>query len=200
MTLPLWSIIPCLWIAWAIYWKVSARNLKPILRRESLASRASHIVPLAAAVVLLVPSALPGGFLSGRILPATYLDFWTGVAMLAAGLAFTVWARVNLGSNWSGTVTVKSGHELVRTGPYAWVRHPIYTGLLLAFAGCAVARGDWRGLLALAVAFAALWRKLRIEERWLEQTFGQAYTEYRMEVPALIPSPWSTHRRRSDAR
>lgn len=187
ISLSLWSIFPALWIVWVIYWKLSARNLKPVLRRESLASRASHLVPLALAVVLLVPHSVPGTFLTGRILPQTLVDFWAGVALVVLGLAFTVWARIHLGSNWSGTVTVKSGHELVTTGPYAWVRHPIYTGLLLALTGCTIARGDLRGLVALVIAVAALWRKLRIEERWMEQTFGQAYTEYRAEVPALIP-------------
>ena len=92
-----------------------------------------------------------------------------GVAAVAAGLAFTVWARICLGRNWSGTVTLKQDHELVRTGPYRFVRHPIYTGLLVAIAGSAVVRGEWRAALALVIAFAALWRKLRLEERWLEK-------------------------------
>jgi len=113
--------------------------------------------------------------------------YLVGVLVLAGGLAFTVWARVILGRNWSGTVTLKEGHELIRSGPYRFVRHPIYTGLLVAFAGSAIARGEWRGLVALAIAFAALWRKLKLEERWLGETFGDAYERYRAEVPALIP-------------
>lgn len=172
-----------------IYWRISARNLKPVLRRESFLSRASHIFPLMVAVLLLVPSRLPGEFLNIRMLPVSNIGFWAGVLVLVAGLGFTVWARVVLGGNWSGTVTVKEHHELIRTGPYARVRHPIYTGLLLAFAGCAIARGDLSGLLGLVVAFAALWHKLQIEEHWMETTFGQAYTDYRAHVPALIPFP-----------
>ena len=92
-----------------------------------------------------------------------------------------------LGRNWSGVVTVKQDHELIRSGPYRYVRHPIYTGLLIAFAGSAIARGEWRGILALAIVFAALWRKLRLEERWMIETFGDAYLRYRAEVRALIP-------------
>ena len=100
---------------------------------------------------------------------------------------FAIWARNVLGRNWSGIVTLKQDHELIRTGPYRYVRHPIYTGLLIAFAGSAIARGEWRGLLALAIAFVALWRKLKLEEQWMIETFGDAYRRYRDEVRALIP-------------
>jgi len=93
------------------------------------------------------------------------------VLIVAAGLGFTVWARIHLGRNWSGTVTLKQGHEFVRSGPYRYVRHPIYTGLLAAFAGSALARGELRGIVAVAIAFAALWRKLKLEERWLGEAF-----------------------------
>ena len=92
-----------------------------------------------------------------------------------------------LGRNWSGIVTVKQDHELVRSGPYRWVRHPIYTGLLIAFVGTAISRGEWRGVLAVLIVFAALWRKLQLEERWMIETFGDAYLRYRAEVRALIP-------------
>ena len=74
-----------------------------------------------------------------------------------------------------------------RSGPYRLVRHPIYTGLLLAFLGTAIAIGQWRGVLALLIVFVALWRKLRLEERWLGEIFGEAYARYRAEVAALIP-------------
>jgi protein-S-isoprenylcysteine O-methyltransferase Ste14 len=92
-----------------------------------------------------------------------------------------------LGKNWSGTVTIKEGHELIMSGPYAVVRHPIYTGLLLAFLGSALARGDWRAVLAFALAAAALWRKLRFEERWMRAQFGDAYAAYARRVSALVP-------------
>jgi protein-S-isoprenylcysteine O-methyltransferase Ste14 len=113
--------------------------------------------------------------------------FWVGAALTAAGLLFTVWARVHLGTNWSGTVTLKRGHELITSGPYAFVRHPIYTGLLLAFLGSALARDEWRGVLALALVALALWRKLRNEERWMREQFGDAYSAYSKRVAALVP-------------
>ena len=84
-------------------------------------------------------------------------------------------------------MTVKQEHELIRGGPYAQVRHPIYTGLLLAFIGTAIVRGEWRGVLAVLIVFAALWRKLRLEERWMTETFGDEYRRYRERTAALIP-------------
>ena len=110
-----------------------------------------------------------------------------GVGLVVAGLLLCVWARVVLGGNWSGTVTLKRDHEIVRTGPYRWVRHPIYTGLLVMFLGSAFAEGEWRGLIALVLVFAALWRKLKLEERWLGEHFGAAYAAYRECSSALIP-------------
>lgn len=175
------------WMAWIVYWWISARNVKLTIRHESVGSRLAHIIPLVVAGWLIAAPKLPGDALSSRLLPATLIVYLIGTAITAAGLGFSVWARVHLGRNWSGTVTLKEGHELVRSGPYRFVRHPIYTGLLVAFAGSAFARGEWRGVLAFAIAFAALWRKLRLEERWLEETFGEAYARYRTEVAALIP-------------
>jgi protein-S-isoprenylcysteine O-methyltransferase Ste14 len=102
-------------------------------------------------------------------------------------MLFTVRARLHRGGNWSGIVTIKHDHELIANGPYAIVRHPIYTGLLIAFIGSAMALGEWRGVLAVLVAWWALWRKLRLEERWMAECFGQQYEAYCQRVPALVP-------------
>lgn len=110
-----------------------------------------------------------------------------GICFVALGLGVSVLARVWLGGNWSGTVTLNQVHELIRTGPYRFVRHPIYTGLLLAVLGSAIAENEWRGLLGFAVIVLAFVHKLGIEERFLTQQFGDSYTRYRQEVPALIP-------------
>ena len=181
------NLIGTLWVAWAVYWFVASRRVKATRREESPLSRAGHIVPLGIAAWMLWAPHLPGGFLEGRFVPNSPATYWTGVVIVAAGLLFAIWARNVLGRNWSGTVTLKQDHELIRSGPYRYVRHPIYTGLLLAFAGSAIARGEWRGLVALAIAFVALWRKLKLEEKWMIETFGEAYLRYRAEVRALIP-------------
>jgi protein-S-isoprenylcysteine O-methyltransferase Ste14 len=181
------KLIGTLWAAWAIYWFVASVRVKQNRREESALSRAGHIVPLGIAAWMLWTPALPNGFLGGRFLPDVPATYWTGVVLVAFGLLFAIWARNVLGRNWSGIVTLKQDHELIRSGPYRYVRHPIYTGLLIAFAGSAIARGEWRGLVALAIVFFALWRKLRLEERWMVETFGDAYVRYRTEVRALIP-------------
>src|SRR5262249_17077424 len=111
------------------------------------------------------------------------------------GLGFAVWARVHLGRFWSGTVTLKADHALIRTGPYALTRHPIYTGLLSAFTGTALGRDSVAGLLGLGLRVAALVVKLHQEERPLRGHCGPAYQQYQAEVPALLPRPWARFRR-----
>jgi protein-S-isoprenylcysteine O-methyltransferase Ste14 len=129
----------------------------------------------------------PLGALDRRFLPRSETAYWCFAALTAAGLMFAVWARAHLGRNWSGTVTVKEEHTLITSGPYAAVRHPIYTGLLTGFLGSALALGTWRGLLAFAIVFVALWRKLLVEESFMAQTFGDSYAQYKARVRALIP-------------
>ncbi|WP_233489525.1 methyltransferase family protein [Solidesulfovibrio fructosivorans] len=140
---------------------------------------------LAGALMALPSDMLPG--FGARFAPAGEGLFWIGIGLTALGLLFAAWARHCLGANWSGVVSIQSGHELVRTGPYALVRHPIYTGLLTAFAGSALTLGQWRGVAAVALAILALWRKLALEERWLIEEFGEPYKAYRRRVRAVIP-------------
>jgi protein-S-isoprenylcysteine O-methyltransferase Ste14 len=111
----------------------------------------------------------------------------TGLILTIAGCAFAIWARVILGSNWSGRVTVKAGHELIVKGPYALARHPIYTGMLLAMAGTALAIGQWRCILGLFVFLPALAIKMSQEEHLMMRIFPKAYPPYRHRVKALIP-------------
>jgi protein-S-isoprenylcysteine O-methyltransferase Ste14 len=181
------KLIPAMWLAWAFYWALCARYAKRTVRRESLGSRAMNIVPLVIGVLLVALPHIPSAPFATRILPATLAIYGIGVAIVFLGLSFAVWARRHIGSNWSGTVTVKENHVLVRTGPYRWVRHPIYSGLLAAILGSAIARGELRGVWALVLCTSAFVVKLRLEERWMRQLFGNEYDRYRAEVPALIP-------------
>jgi len=176
-----------LWLSWALYWMISARNVKPVARVESATSRRLHTLPLMLAVILLWLPRVPILGLETRLFPWAEWEFWVGAALTAAGLAFTFWARHHLGRNWSGVVTVKQDHELVTGGPYALVRHPIYTGLLLAFVGSALARGELRGLVAVLLALASFWRKMRTEERFMSERFGAPYTAYAARVAKLVP-------------
>ncbi|HEY7640477.1 MAG TPA: isoprenylcysteine carboxylmethyltransferase family protein [Steroidobacteraceae bacterium] len=180
-------LFPALWLGWMGYWWAASFNVKTAARHETLPSRLAHIVPLMLAFLLLFPerSLIPA--LGQRFMPYFAAAFWVGAALTLAGLLFTVWARVHIGRNWSGTVTVKHDHDLITSGPYRYVRHPIYSGLVLAFVGSALARGEWRGVVALALVVGSFWRKLRLEERWMREQFGSAYEEYSRRVAALIP-------------
>lgn len=180
------TAIAALWIAWLAYWLWAARDTKKTQRREGWGSHALHHVPLAIGAILI---ALPHTFgpLDGRFVAPEPLWNAIAIALIVLGLGFSVLARRYLGRNWSGTITVKAGHELIRSGPYAYVRHPIYTGLLLALIGSVLAVGEWRALLGLAFIAAGIVRKLTIEERFMTEQFGEAYTYYRAEVPMLVP-------------
>jgi protein-S-isoprenylcysteine O-methyltransferase Ste14 len=182
-------MIPALWLAWLLYWSIAAIGAKATVREESFASRLSHTVPLAVGVALLATLNVPMAWLAVRFAPPTVGWLWLGVVLVALGLAISVAARISLGANWSSMVTLKQDDELIRTGPYRWVRHPTYTGLLLAVLGTAIALGEWRGVIALVLVAIAFMRKIAIEERFLTQHFGEAYARYSREVPSLVPLP-----------
>ena len=110
-----------------------------------------------------------------------------GAALTFAGHRLRHLGAMLLGGNWSSDVTLKRDHELIVAGPYRWVRHPIYTGILLALAGTALAIGEWRGAIAVVLASVAYWLKLKIEEAVMRRQFGENYARYAERVPALIP-------------
>ena len=181
------DLFPLLWIAWALYWWISARDVKASTRREPPLSRLLHIGPMVLGAAMLWLPRLGIAALDARFMPWAPWEFPAGVLVTVGGLAFAVWARRHIGRNWSAIVTLKQDHELVTSGPYAWVRHPIYTGLLFGFLGSAFALGQWRGLLAVAIVYLSLLRKYRLEERWMRERFGIAYDAYRARVKALVP-------------
>jgi protein-S-isoprenylcysteine O-methyltransferase Ste14 len=178
--------IPALWILWLGCWIAASRDVKRTRWRERARTRALHATPLVlCAFLLMAPRWLPAVLII-RFAPAGSVLPLFGMASVAAGLGFAGWARWHLGRNWSGWITVKDDHALIRTGPYRVVRHPIYSGLLLALAGTALAIGEWRGLLAVASAVLGFVLKLRIEEARMRETFPE-YERYRRQVAALIP-------------
>jgi protein-S-isoprenylcysteine O-methyltransferase Ste14 len=183
-------LIPALWLGWMLYWGVAAIGAKKTQQRESLKSRLSHIIPLILGVIALAVRGVLGPWLEQRLLAQTPFWFWLSAALVVGGLTFSVMARTCLGSNWSGVVTVKKDHELIRSGPYRWVRHPIYTGLLLALLGTALSIGNGRALVGLALIVVSALRKIEIEEHFLSDQFGDDYARYRAEVPALVPFVW----------
>ena len=180
------TIIPALWLAWLLYWWYSARDVKRTTQPEPLRSKLKHRVPLILGVVLFAAPRLVPKLLTRRFVPANLVYPTIGVALLALGLAFSVWARRHLGRNWSAHVVVKEDHALIRTGPYRHVRHPIYTGILLAMLGMAIAIGEWRTLVGFAFMVLSFAMKSREEESRMRETFPE-YGEYERGTAALIP-------------
>ena len=178
------------WLAVLGYWLWAARTAKPPRQQESLAVRlAAYWLPLLIAALLLGPGPWFGhSLLREQFVPHTTLVYSMGLALAAGGALLAILSRALLGRNWSATVQLKKEHELITSGPYRLVRHPIYTGFLLLFLGNAVMVGDWRGLLAVAIVFASFWRKLRLEETWLTHHFGEPYRLYQARTKALIPA------------
>jgi len=112
---------------------------------------------------------------------------WAMVAACAAGFAVCWWARLHLGRLWSGGVVVKEGHRVVDSGPYGWVRHPIYSGAFLAVTAFAAIRARPGDLLLSAGIIVFFSLKAKLEERFLRAQLGDAYDDYRQRVPMLLP-------------
>jgi protein-S-isoprenylcysteine O-methyltransferase Ste14 len=183
-------LFSAMWTSWALYWWIASRSAKRTARKESLSSRLSYIAPLLVSIYLLSARNVPVAVLRERFVPGDSSTLAVAAALTAAGLLFAVWARRHIAGNWSASVTVKEGHELVTTGPYAILRHPIYSGLLLALVSSAIAVGEWRAVLAVALALLYFVPKLRLEERWMRQEFGEAYRVYCERTRALVPFVW----------
>jgi protein-S-isoprenylcysteine O-methyltransferase Ste14 len=178
------SLSAALWIAFVVYWSAAARGAAPTQSSESARSRALHQNLMNGALLLLfIP--VPG--FRARFLPDAPFLVPVGLTFQAAFGLFAVWARRHLGRNWSGAITVAVDHQLVRTGPYRRIRHPIYTAMLGMFVGTAIVSGQMHALLAVVVIAFVYWRKIRLEETSLRQVFGTAYDAYVRESWALVP-------------
>jgi len=177
-------VIEDIWVALGIVWLLAALRLKPAQKKESSAERALYALVMMLAFWLMVDARIRIGFLGDRFVPSAG---YPGLAMVFAGAAFAAWARIYMGANWSGRVAIKQDQQLIRSGPYAIVRHPIYAGLLLAVLGTAVAIGEVGCLIAFGLAVAGWRMKWRREEQFLSEHFGAQYDDYRRHVKALIP-------------
>ena len=178
--------IPALWAAWIMLWLAAAWNVKRARWRESRRTAVWNRAPVVLGIALMVWPRLAPPILNRPLLPAGPGLPILGTLLVAAGLVFAVWARWHLGGNWSGEVTVKEGHTLIRSGPYRLVRHPIYSGVLLALIGTALAIGSARGFVATALILAGFVVKLHIEEARMRETFPE-YADYCRSTARLVP-------------
>jgi len=186
-TLTLWQIELFPWYVFAAYWAISSLRVKPTKTAENPADRIVTILAMVLSFLLLFSYYLRIGPLAWRFVPDTASVAWTGIFLTWLGVAVAIWARYCLGQYWSARVTLKEGHRLIQSGPYAYVRHPIYTGMLLAMIGTALVVGEWRGILAVALALAAHSHKAIREEALLAGEFGNEYAEYRQHTGFLFP-------------
>ena len=177
-------LVSWLWIATAIVWVVLAFGNKRTVARRGLTG---FIPVVAVAVILLTPTSLRRSGLHHQLWASSPLLCLLALLLVASGSAFAIGARLTLGRNWSSTVTLKQDHELIRRGPYALVRHPIYTGLLSMSVGTMVLTGLVESVGVVAVGIVYVVFKVRDEERLMSETFPSQYPEYRRTVKSIIP-------------
>lgn len=181
------NAIYALWILWWVSWHIAAFWAAKTVKR-GFSSGIGYILLSIAGFVLLL-SLVPPKYSTMRatlwsLEPRTA---WIFVAVGAVGFVFMWWARLHLGPLWSGGIVTKEGHRVVNKGPYALVRHPIYTGLLLLASATAAIKGDSFAVAGVVVLLVAYVLKARLEERFLAAEMGPAYESYRRRVPMLVP-------------
>jgi protein-S-isoprenylcysteine O-methyltransferase Ste14 len=184
------AIFAVIWTAWVVSWLAASFWSARTQKRAGTSIELTYRVLIGVGAVLMTPWA-------ARRLGAAPL--WSvgevGAYLLAAlalaGFALTWWARVHLGRLWSSAITRKQDHRIVDSGPYARVRHPIYTGLIVALAASAIAEATPTAVGGSALLAFGFWVKARGEERFLAAELGaETYAAYRRRVPMLLPLPW----------
>jgi protein-S-isoprenylcysteine O-methyltransferase Ste14 len=181
------TLVWLLWLGWVAYWFAAARHTAANQRIESWRTGFSYRILLLFGIVLLAFSSRPRISARYHLWSSTALTLSVGLFLIAIGLGIAIWARRHLGKYWSGRITLKVDHRLIQSGPYGWVRHPIYSGLLLALLGTVITIGTPQACVGVAVIFIAVVRKMALEEQWMAAQFGNEYEVYRRRVNALIP-------------
>ena len=175
------------WIVFIVYWTAGALKTRRTVSQESFASRYGILVLEILGYFLLFSDWAEIGILGQRVVPRTYALAITGVALTWIGIAIALWARWHLGQYWSARVTLKEGHKLIGTGPYAYFRHPIYSGLDLAAIGGALAIDRWRCVAGVVLIVLGYWIKARKEESMLAAQFGEAFKQHCRRTGFLLP-------------
>lgn len=182
-----WIWASRMWMLLAAVWVLMWLGRKKTKKREAWGQRMEHGVLVIAGFYLLSAQRLDWGWLNQRVLPAVPAMWLGGLAVTALGIGVAIWARLSLGSNWSGMVTLKANHELVRTGLYRWIRHPIYTGILAGMVGSALIQGYLRGWIGVVLVLLAFYLKARREESFLREEFGAGFDEHFKQTGMFLP-------------
>lgn len=189
------TTLDVLWVAWIIYW-IAGEPLYEQLRHKTKQVATwnvrrrnveSYIFLMIAFGILEISFTGRLAFFEQGLIPNTLLVSLMGLVLAVAGLVFSVWARIYLGSNWSPAAMLRKGQTLVRKGPYGIVRHPIYSGLIVAIVGTALVFGGYRIIISIICVFLFAWVRISEEEKLMSQQFGEDYTKYKKDVKAIIP-------------
>jgi protein-S-isoprenylcysteine O-methyltransferase Ste14 len=180
-------IIGGAWLTLGLYWLVASFSAKAARKRQPMPGRLLYVLYMFIAFSFLYGADRQLGFLDRRFLPDRLWIAQVGAAITVVGVAFAIWARWHIGKNWSAVVSIKKDHELIRTGPYSRIRHPIYTGILLAALGTAITVNEYRGLAALAMVATGFYFKAKREESFLNQEFGASFEEHKRHTGFFLP-------------
>lgn len=175
------------WIIFVAYWAMGALKTRRTERKEPFASRYGVLFLEIIGFALLFMDEAEIGVLGQRVFHRTYLVAATGVTLTWAGIALALWARWHLGQYWSARITIKEDHKLISTGPYARLRHPIYSGLDLAAIGSALAIDQWRCVAGVCLIILGYVIKARREEVMLAVQFGADFQEHCRHTGFLFP-------------
>jgi protein-S-isoprenylcysteine O-methyltransferase Ste14 len=180
-------LLEYVWTLFGLYWVAVARGGKATQTGESPFYRLLRLLILVITFTLLFSDRTAVGFLAQRFIPQISAIAYAGFAATVAGLAIALWARVHLGQYWSDKIVLKVDHQLIRTGPYAYMRHPIYSGVLLGVLGTALVVGQWRGVLAFLLLLSNYAIKAKTEDRILGGRFGAEFQEHVRRGGFLLP-------------
>jgi protein-S-isoprenylcysteine O-methyltransferase Ste14 len=176
----LWTLLLAVWL---LLWF----GMKKAKKLESPGERLQHAIPVTVGFWLMFGGMKDWGWLNARVLARIPAIWMPGLLLTVLGVAIAIYARLSLGSNWSTMVTLKSGHQLIRTGLYSRIRHPIYTGILLAMVGTALIRDHVRSWLGVALVLGSFYFKARREEALLRQEFGEEFEEHMRRTGMFLP-------------
>ncbi|MFZ3200211.1 MAG: isoprenylcysteine carboxylmethyltransferase family protein [Candidatus Acidiferrales bacterium] len=180
-------IVDALWTFFALYWLVASVSVNRMRKREPAGQRLAFLLIFVGICYLAEMAGASLGISNRRFVPPLPWLEWLGIALTAVGIAFAIWARNHIGKYWSASVSLREGHELIRSGPYARIRHPIYSGMLLAAAGTTLWSGRCGALMVLGLALIAVVVKARREEALLAGEFGPAFDEHRRHTGFFLP-------------
>jgi len=181
------ELVGAAWTAFAAFWLVQGIKAKRAATKEALGDRVAHVALMAGAFYLVAVDDPRLGKLNEPFLPPKHWITVMGITLTIAGVAFAIWARHHIGQYWSARVTIVTEHKLIRTGPYAHIRHPIYTGMLVALAGTTLVEGEYRALIGFALALYGFTRKAKKEETFLAAQFGADFEDHRRKTGFFLP-------------